>query len=1340
MADVRANVEMAARNAAVIHDLSVEAITSYDPKLWRGPRLLVPMHVDALVVEGDDRGREWAKVRLNPHAISGYSKAYADSTGEIPPAGDQKHPAPFETYSGEEREPGVHLHWALPDGLTKGEQLSNSGAELPPAVVPRPDETDPEGLEFPRTSSEPERFGEPTVPEETAFPRIPDRWLVVRMYSGLEGGHRLTTSWVIQSEERDPNKRVQPLAAWRENRSDSEDERWMTALGTGDPAFHAYYDNVRDVLGFHDALQNVSEGPLTYLVVGWYSDRKDDPLYKPDTIDEWLDRLSFMGWSLGADKKDDRRIAEAAVREQSGGIFATIAKMARDAKSVLSSSSIFKRYWPRQLLCHGAVYDVSWGGQGGRFAPTDAGPPHSGKVQVAVGNTGVEALAALVASRRDQPSFERILSAFHYGLLDQLSDPDGLAALESLLHSEDFVPKPGGFMIDFIEQGDLFPRTARSEGGKLRASRGEVVATKERTYQAWSTLPVERDDLDIRKHTVGGDAQAHRTVRATYRHASANPEHLNVRARSASETTVRAYKDTPITAPGGGAGLLAEQVRERFGGNLPTLTDSVKRRKVATRRALPRFWEPRDPVVLLSEPRRSYRYGEDGRLTDDETLPCRISGQTVTSIRPILAQALGGGDPARAVVRPGDLVANRLQSGQIPPEAVSLFNETLLLDLGNARQAAEILLQQDLDALAPHDAYHNNPISTDAMTLKIQVEQTIPLNPYVDDQRDAQAFLGISGVEGTMPVPFAVKPWRPPWTPLHLDWEVEWVPSAQGQRDWTLAEHDYEPATGVDAAALSQIEAGASRAYTGRTLLTPAVSRVVSDRLGKFLEEQENEAEPGSVRTPRKTANLETIREVLDQTDVLASALGGLHEMLLGLEDEYRFFDTDDPVPNVEETAQPVAGQSIYPVRAGHLRICRLRIVDGFGQFYDVEDTARDQPIRAEDMRAPDHPDLLRLPPRIVQSSRLMFRMLSAASDDVEATKRNTPICGWIVPDHLDQSMEVYDGDGKSLGQVQFRVSGLGERLGGVEWQGVPGAPGPFGGDPQVPNAHTRRFVSGLIAHGERDAEAGIGTLERSDSVLTALLRMIDATLWTVDPLGQEGDEHLSVLVGRPLALVRAELRLEVDGQPFTEELARTEFGVRLGALTRLSDGLMGYFVNDDYSVFFPVHETIADQARAARPHHGFLNAIGQVPDFYQRFGISAQPVKHPYVNREPTVKIRPNQTVLVTLLVDPRGGVHATSGILPRKRIELMREHVADALDALSLTFRVGPVLTDPETIRMPLPSEISGGWSWIRRTGVTVWQEDAVVDATQDAMLGKTPTLITEGWLKLTGGFKKK
>jgi hypothetical protein len=96
--------------------------------------------------------------------------------------------------------------------------------------------------------------------------------------------------------------------------------------------------------------------------------------------------------------------------------------------------------------------------------------------------------------------------------------------------------------------------------------------------------------------------------------------------------------------------------------------------------------------------------------------------------------------------------------------------------------------------------------------------------------------------------------------------------------------------------------------------------------------------------------------------------------------------------------------------------------------------------------------------------------------------------------------------------------------------------------------------------------------------------------------------------------------------------------------------------------------------------------------------------------------------------------------GHQPRKRIELMCEPVASALDAMSMTFRVGPILSDPVTIRMPRPAEIRGNWARVRGTSISVWKQDPIGNATGEARLADVPAEIAEGWLRLSGAMDKK
>jgi hypothetical protein len=260
------------------------------------------------------------------------------------------------------------------------------------------------------------------------------------------------------------------------------------------------------------------------------------------------------------------------------------------------------------------------------------------------------------------------------------------------------------------------------------------------------------------------------------------------------------------------------------------------------------------------------------------------------------------------------------------------------------------------------------------------------------------------------------------------------------------------------------------------------------------------------------------------------------------------------------------------------------------------------------------------------------------------------------------------------------------------------------------------------------------------EDALSALLRIIDSTLWAVDPFGHTGDEHLSLLIGHPVVVMRARLLLEV-AEPVQPVAVNTRsVPVRLGSLAHWQDGLFGYFVNDDYNTLYCA-DAAAAYAREVGPNRGFLQQINLVPDYYAQFaqdlGAGATqgktPVTHPYVDTSGLLWIVPNQTYLLTLLVEPHSTVHATTGLLPRKEIGMRRAWVASALAQLAPTFRFGPVLVDPKRIRMPIARDIKGSWSWDHRSDIVTWAEDPVTNTTGDALLAPDPALGTEGWLKL-------
>jgi hypothetical protein len=243
---------------------------------------------------------------------------------------------------------------------------------------------------------------------------------------------------------------------------------------------------------------------------------------------------------------------------------------------------------------------------------------------------------------------------------------------------------------------------------------------------------------------------------------------------------------------------------------------------------------------------------------------------------------------------------------------------------------------------------------------------------------------------------------------------------------------------------------------------------------------------------------------------------------------------------------------------------------------------------------------------------------------------------------------------------------------------------------------------------------------------LRDLLQVIDETLPSVDPLGSWQNQSLSILVGRPLAIARATLRLELSGLPSytqswdglrqllaTNELPTQGFeGVRLpvilGDTRQLLDGLIGFFVDDDFSAF----------------HVG-------------RYGVHP-PAASSYVKPNLPLHVLPDPAaaaVEVVLVLDPRAAVHATSAWLPTDELSLSPDFYTAAVAAMEVTFLTGPIVTDEANVSLPLP-QAPGSWSWLSVDGAGTWREVGDIAAvTPKAALDATPQSLVDGWLKVTG-----
>jgi hypothetical protein len=350
------------------------------------------------------------------------------------------------------------------------------------------------------------------------------------------------------------------------------------------------------------------------------------------------------------------------------------------------------------------------------------------------------------------------------------------------------------------------------------------------------------------------------------------------------------------------------------------------------------------------------------------------------------------------------------------------------------------------------------------------------------------------------------------------------------------------------------------------------------------------------------------------------------------------------------------------------------------------------------------------------------------------------PVAGFLLPDHIDEALEAFDVAGTPLGQIAHDpVSGA------VVWEPAPGRPVPPDAAPLAGlDAHTAlvgELAGGVVV---ADVAARAGAAPPASSALTAMLRAVDSTLWTVDTFAAVGSPTVAGLVGRPIAVVRATLRLdapddlaEVDvtapggadaRRAAFEALRDQQFPVRLGTLHRSDDALLGFYVDDDYGRLRLVDRVVAALARASGRHRGQLGLLGStaVPP--------VDPLEHPFLADDDVVLVRPGQTVRLTLLMLPAGAVHLTSGVLPRKALALGHDWVGPGLAAMSPSVRAGPLLVDPAEIRLPLVSTLGDKQTFSRRTGPLTWRDDPIVAATQAALLPRLPHEVQEGWIRVT------
>lgn len=1291
---------------------------------------------------------------------------------------------------------GLHLHWALPDALTTGHHRDN----------------------------------------RTIFPAVPNRWLVRR----LDHTGKLEKSWIVESDFLHPlNNNGQPIVeppgpitAWPNNQpitfpterhqlpdniagaafrymgrsmslsdwlnrneatgeylnQDANSRYKLTALGYGEPAFAAYYPNCYSVFGFCD----IDPDPATsyeYQVIGWFNEVQLDLLQSSE----------FAG--LDND-------ARYNALEQEYRWFVT-----KDDRN---------KPFPQRTVCYASL----------TVTPNNVKPWQAeGAVDLAIGNTGGEALSALLADEvaapqqpTNKPVIEDQLEAINVAAALQGVDVDYKAHFDQTRHQRGFRGFAGGHrwavlpkeqrLISAVDpKQDAAPPLPELVAHALDALNGaqeaydmaqqEIVELRYQTFCDWHKYlaalysdsqdlqPFQGQSSNLEGFITSQDIKLLDDKVERAGKLVVDKETVKAVGKKSTTSLILAFNALEPKNPANDN--LAVQVILR----LKMLIDTLNATQITdkfeiTNQPAEHFWRPNDPVVLLSGPVAvsTQRHGEGGDL------PCAVLSvpdapgteafvNAVESLKPS-----GPHDPAiqtqtespwHPIILEWGVTVEPVQIGRKQnPDINNKWDYEPNFITGNFKLSENKPDFNLPDSLSFIDSksYAGHCLMTPTASTQLDTNlRTYLLKVTLDDCRDRAANT------------------EPDYVNRLIDWY-------KTKHNVTPPEKDSEKGPWLKQQ--KPFVADQKDANSNPVLLP------VADLFTFYTNKP---VAGGTNHTVGNTWNLtrqaqdpiySAIRALskLDGKLVLSQALGGFNAALMTrsqvlqipIEDPMADSD-DDFTPSVATAVgprhpmAPLPHMIFNPIRSGTLSLDSLRLMDTFGQQWNAPLTGAHLVI-SNSLSRPKEKNQIYLQPRLSTPARLNFRWLAALSsqngaDEVEmnSVPANTPICGWLLPNNFDNSVMVYDNAGRALGSINILA----------QWTPAPGKRDRIGAG-EIPNPHLRRLVRRLIA--------GLTMTDEEITIrqhfLQSFLSTLDSSIEAIEPASFAQHEALALLMGRPIAVVRARVDLQLMGQTTNPETvddptiqghkatllkksrnlqafadhdwdalaydwghyygcswadivktqscsflgkkpdnyARTTHGfekvvipLRLGEYQLLNDGMVGFW-----------KETAAGDLDNVFHAPQTLNDVEINGDVIYKPGRTTPCIRPRTADADDLSLTLKDDPLALTILMDPRAVIHATSGILPVYKLEIPSVYYAHALRTMGVTFRVSPILTDAEQLHAAVPKEAGYVWSWITRCDGSTWEETATItDATEHAHFFKPPKIV-EGWLKLTPGDKDK
>ena len=1116
------------------------------------------------------------------------------------------------------------------------------------------------------------------------LPPAPNRWLVIRNNTD----NPETRAWVVESDRLTPPEDdgsppagagtraipgefdasfveqqtgITPANAFEYLGFYSPAQEWsedktarrltpLTAAGHGVPDFAAFYPNCQGVFGFHDSTADASAA-YEYTVMGWYSDPAQDPLSRSYTVSPWAtqtsepaERIAAMGWAI---KNPDWNIINSGV--YTAKIKVTSAGCAMQAASELA------------------------------------------EVDVAIGNTAGEALAAYIADDENQETLglspESILNAAQAGVLSKALSPDGPAIIENALHEHSFQAEAGGWVWQITNKDPLTPGLSASVPTNSEVEISDTLARAlNELNQAQIAFDRAQANLQTERRLAFSDwcnalhlyTDAANTASINGNTESKNNgQDLNMTAGNSLKEAVSSIQTASVGESTDTSMLPYQALKALYLAHYTTNQTLAMMPEGAEyrlrRQPAPRYYRPNDPVIMMTE-----KNGQDLQSlpSTSQVLPpdTIIKGRSYLTLQVITP---GAHSPAWL---PANWDNNKSGTLSIPPANWIEGAFTQIKSINCAQSWRPFSLNWAADFYNFADA--------GGVTATAEASETADflVNDYTDDFITANFQPDKNGIE-------------------------------------------LLPKTGV------KPQTAHHATYNGRVILSSHALQTMRARILQLTGQTAN--------APKNSAGLKlpgalgegVTKRLIDgaydnAAQTLSQTLNGFNDRLLMLErsPQISLFDTAytsnwnlinvppwDPVSQsfyneigLQNRISPNTDDIYNPIRAGKCEITALTLVDAFGQIRHWKASSKPAntiisetlPNETADVR--NAAPAFLLPPRLSQAARLLFRWLSAdGSDDAESNQSpaTTPVCGWVALNRLDENIMIFLQDGALLGWVPARGGKM----------------------TYLPDKSAADITDPYLKQ----------VVEQIQNPASTFFEDINTALLTIEPGSHRTRAGRSILESRPLALARAALQLQLSGAPSPHQ-GYESYGVM--KLDGANNPLTGpapspYIIREDCG-FTGVHFPL-------RPGDVSMDDDGLVLYWTLKDDTIAQ--KYTLVEAEdeadPDIKLPcgPNTPpTRVLLLLDPRAPVHISSGILPVKEISIPPQMYAEAVRNMEYMTRVDPILTPADTVALPLPAEIRGTWSWVYNDGDTLSSPETPQKTDDKTHPTRQPAVFRRGFLK--------